>query len=103
MSKPSLHDLFDGSDHSLLPDGPMTWNSGFNEAALSCGLTAADILDLDDGELIADCCWMRNGDKISVCIGNAIWTVDIADLQTHNAGGNATERSEGGRLTPGED
>lgn len=86
MSERSFHDLFDGSDCDLIPNPVATWNNGFNEAAAACGLSASDILDLDDGDLIADYCWMRNGGKVSVAVGNAIWTVAEADLTQPNAG-----------------
>lgn len=57
-----------------------TWNSEFNAAARACRLSAADILELDDGALIGDYCWMRRGGKVQVAVGSAIWTVDEADF-----------------------
>lgn len=62
-----------------------TWNSGFNEAARACHLNTADLLELDDGDLIGDYCWMRHGGKVQVAVGNAIWTVDEADLMAPSA------------------
>jgi hypothetical protein len=57
-----------------------TWNAGFNEIAASCGFSAEDILELDDGDLVGDTCWFRLGDKVQVCRGNAVFTVNVADL-----------------------
>lgn len=58
-----------------------TWNSGFNEAAATCGLGVCEVLGLKDGTRIGETLWSRRGSKVSVCIGTAVWTVDEADIQ----------------------
>jgi len=60
----------------------ISWNSGFNEAAQACGLSADGLLavpDMSDAQ-IGDCLWSRRGSKIHVALGNAFWTVDVADI-----------------------